>query len=142
MEPDAALPRRFHADLIRTLAKGGAKVVVMDYDFSEKRDEAENRLVRDAMEAASPTIIVLGHIPLAGQMLVPGEEPQANFKGNFVKPSISPPNVVSGSLIPYNAALSIRGLYIRVSDLKTGIDYPHVAVLAALASRGLQSDSL
>ena len=141
-EPDAALPRRFHADLIRTLAKGGAKVVLMDYDFSEKRNEEENQLVRNAMEQVAPTVVILGQVPHSGQQIAQGAEPTLTFKGSFVKPSIEPPNVVSGSLIPYNPDLSIRGFYIRASDPDTMQEYPHVAVLAALASRGLGSDAL
>lgn len=141
-EPDAALPRRFHADLIRTVAKGGAKVVLMDYDFSEKRNEEENQLVRDAMEQVAPTVVILGQVPHSGQQIAQGAEPTITFKGSFVKPSIEPPNVVSGSLIPYNPDLSIRGFYIRAFDPDTMQEYPHVAVLAALASRGLGSDAL
>lgn len=142
LEADAALPRRFHADLIRILAKGRAKVVLMDYDFSEKRNEDENQLVRAAMEQAAPTVVILGQVPHSGQAVAQGEEPRITFKGSFVKPSIEPPNVISGSLIPYNPDLSIRGFYVRASDPVTLQEYPHVAVLAALASRGLGSEAL
>lgn len=90
-EPDAALPRRFHAELIRTLAKGGAKVVLMDYDFSEKRNEEENQLVRGAVEQVAPTVVILGQVPHSGQQIAQGAEPTITFKVSFVKPSIEPP---------------------------------------------------
>ncbi len=142
MEAGAPVPRRFHADLIRTLAKGGAKVVVMDYNFSDQLVEEENRLVKVAIEEAAPTVVVLGHMHEADQVIIQGEQPTVEMKGNFIRPPAPFPHVMSGSLTPYNPDQMIRGLYVRYFDPNVRRHYPHVAVLAALASRGMNGDAL
>lgn len=140
-EPDAPLPRRVFADLLTRLDKAQARVVLMDYDFSERLDDDQNNRVREVLANLEHTRVVLGHVPVSGQTLAEGE-PSATFKGNFLKPPLAPERVDSGSLLPWNPDQVIRGLFLRIKDPETDEFYWHVAARTAAIWKGFSLDEM